>query len=95
MALTCPTDLSGVSLGFTEFIDCDSVSINLDRLGVATVSFTVISVSDTPNDVNAYTDLVFGGVNFTGFISNLEVSRIPGTLVFQHNYTINGIGCRV
>ena len=66
MALVCPTDLTGVDIGFTEFIDCSSLSINYDQLGRATLSFTVVAAAAQPNDTNAYTDLTFGGVRFTG-----------------------------
>jgi hypothetical protein len=95
MALTCPTDLTGVNLGFTEFIDCATLSINYDLLGQATVSFTVVAVLAQPNDPTAYTDLTFGGVQFTGYISSLEVRRIEGTIVYEHRYTLTGVGCRI
>jgi len=94
MALTCPADLTGVDLGFTEFIDCDTISVSLDILGVATISFTVIATSSTPEDVSRYTTMTLGGVEFSGYVSNLEIKRIPGTLVYEHSYTITGIGCR-
>lgn len=95
MPLVCPSDLSGVSLSFTEFIDCETVSINYDQLGQATVSFVVIAVLPEPIDTSIYTDLVFGGIQFTGFITNLDVRRISGTIVYEHRYTINGVGCKV
>ena len=59
MALVCPTDLSGVNLGFTEFIDCSSLTINYDILGQATLSFTVVSVKAQPDNPQQYTDLTF------------------------------------
>jgi len=94
MALTCPSDLSGLDLGFTEFIDCASLSINYDLNGSATVSFTVIATAAQPIDSQVYTDLTFGGVNFTGYITGLDVRRIDGTLVYEHKYTIAATGCR-
>ncbi len=93
MALTCPADLTGVNLGFTSFIDCASISINYDVLGTATVNFTVVSVSGQPTP-NEYTTLIFGGITFTGYITNLEVRRLPGTLIYEHRYTLLGQGCR-
>ena len=95
MALSCPADLTGVNLGFTEFLDCDTLSINIDVVGSATIGFTVVAVTQTPTNPNQYTDLTFGGVNFTGYISNLEVRKIAGTLVYEHVYTIVGVGCKV
>jgi hypothetical protein len=95
MALVCPSDLTGVNLGFTEFIDCASLSINYDELGIATVGFTVVASKGEPIDPQAYTDLTFGGVQFTGNITSLTVRRIAGTIVYEHQYSISGVGCRV
>ena len=94
MALKCPTNLSGVNLGFTEFIDCTTISISYDILGRATISFTVIAANSAPLDAQAYTNVTFGGINFTGFITSLTVRRLSGTIVYEHQYSISGIGCR-
>ncbi len=90
MALTCPTDLSGVDVGFTSFIDCSTLNLNYNELGIVTITFSVISVVAQPE---TYTTLTFGGVTFTGHVTNLEVSRIPGTLVYEQRYTMVAIGC--
>ncbi len=95
MPLTCPSDLTGVSLGFTEFIDCSSLSINYDVLGTASLSFTVVASQAEPIDTQVYTDLTFGGVNFTGYITAIEIRRIPGTIVYEHRYSLSATGCRV
>ena len=95
MALTCPSDLSGVNLGFTEFIDCSSLSINYDKLGLAAVSFTVVASQAEPIDTQVYTNLTFGGINFTGYITGIEIRRIPGTIVYEQRYTLSAVGCRV
>ena len=94
MALTCPTDLTSVNLGFTEFLDCSTLNINLDLLGNASLTFTVVASLPEPVDVTAYNSLTFGGVNFDGFVQSLEIRRIAGTLVFEHNYSIAATGCR-
>ena len=94
MALTCPADLTGIDLGFTEFIDCSNININYDALGTATITFTVVSVSSTANPL-LYTTSTFGGITFTGFITDLEVRRIPGSLIFEQRYTLLGSGCRI
>lgn len=95
MALVCPTDLTGVDVGFTEFLDCATLSINYDQLGQATLNFTVVAAQAQPISTQVYTDLTFGGIQFTGFITNLEIRRIAGTIVFEHRYTVSAIGCRV
>jgi hypothetical protein len=90
MALTCPADLTGLDLGFLSFIDCSSININYDMMGIATISFAVVSVEKT---TTTYTTLTFGGVTFTGFITSVEVKRIPGTVVYEQRYTFTGTGC--
>jgi hypothetical protein len=95
MALTCPSTLTGVSLGFTEFIDCSTISISYDIEGKATIGFTVVAAQAQPINPQAYTDLEFGGINFTGIITGLTVRKIPGTIVYEHQYSISGVGCRV
>jgi hypothetical protein len=92
MALTCPADLTGVDIGFESFIDCATISINMDLLGTATVSFTVVSKYREPTPEN-YTELTFGGVVFTGHVTSLDIKRIPGTLVYEHIYSISAVGC--
>ena len=94
MALTCPADLTGVDLGFEEFIDCTTLSINYDILGQATLNFTVVAAQKDPIDTSVYTDLIFGGVRFVTYITNLEIRKIEGTLVYEHRYTVVGTGCR-
>lgn len=94
MALTCPIDLSGVSFPFTEFIDCDTISISYEQLGVATVSFSVVASKAEPVDSSVYTTLTFGGVVFTGYITSLEIKRLAGTTVYEHRYTLSMTGCR-
>jgi hypothetical protein len=94
MALTCPAQLGGVNLGFTEFIDCSTLNINYDKLGVATLSFTVVSINSQPTPAN-YLVQVYGGVTFTMIVNALEVSQIPGSLVYEHKYTTVGNGCRI
>jgi hypothetical protein len=95
VALVCSTDLTGVDLGFTEFIDCSTINISYNETGVATVSFAVVASAAEPVDVNAYTSLTYGGVHFTGYITGLAIKRMPGTLAYEHRYTLSMIGCRV
>lgn len=94
MALTCPAQLGDVNLGFTEFLDCSTLSINLDLKGVATLSFTVVSIVEQPTPSN-YLVQTFGGVTWTATVTSLEVRQIPGSLVYEHKYSMVGNGCRV
>ena len=72
-----------------------SLSINYDELGIATVGYTVVAALAEPIDTSIYTDLTFGGVRFTGYINNLSVRRIAGTVVYEHRYSLSGVGCKV
>jgi ABC-type microcin C transport system permease subunit YejB len=62
-----------------EFIDCPSLSISYDTMGIATVNFTVVRnepgwpSSDIMNKIEA------GGRVFEGYVSSASLSQIPNT----------------
>lgn len=60
----------------TEFIECTSLNISYNTLGIATVTYTV--VHDYPDFV-VYTTINAGGRTFTGYIINASVNQIPNT----------------
>jgi len=95
VALVCPTNLTGTVLSFTEFIDCTSINVSYDIEGRATLGFTVVAANAQPIDTSVYTDMTFGGINFTGYITGLTIKKIPGTVVYEHQYSLSAIGCRV
>jgi len=80
-----------------EFISCDTISINYQQNGLATVSFTVVSTEQQPgvNPPRDYTQLTFGGVDFKGFITEVNSSIIPASVpaVFEHRITLLATGC--
>jgi len=57
-----------------EFIDCATISIQYDATGRASVSFVVVK-NGTSELEKVYTDVNFGGVNFTGIIMS-AVQRV-------------------
>ena len=63
-----------------EFIECTSLSISYDVMGIATVSYTV--VHDTPGFVT-YDSITAGGKTFDGHIMNASMNPIPGTKWFE------------
>ena len=70
----------------TEFIDCTSLNISYDVMGIATVSYTV--VHDTFGFV-AYTSITAGGRTFTGYVTNAYLNQIPNTENwFETNVTL-------
>lgn len=70
----------------TEFIDCTSLNLNYNVMGIVTVSYTV--VHDTDNFV-VYSSIDAGGQTFTGYVMNASLSQIPNTEGwFETNVTL-------
>ena len=71
------------------------------------MSFNVVSTSSSI-DLSSYNEIAFGSNNSTrtdgthtagrvtykGFITNYELSEIPGTNVYEHRLTLLAWGCR-
>ncbi len=80
-----------------EFISCETISIQYQANGLASVSLTVVSTEQVPgiNPVRDYTQLTFGGIDFKGFVNNLVTSIIPASIppVFEHRFTFTMTGC--
>jgi hypothetical protein len=74
-----------------EFIDCSTINISYTTRGIASVSLSVVSTYDTI--FGTYTELSFGGVNFSLVIREIQISQIPGTLVNVFNISMVGFGC--
>ena len=59
-----------------EFIDCTSLNISYNVMGIATVSYTVV------HNVFAfitYKSISAGGQTFTGYVINASLNQIPNT----------------
>lgn len=89
MALTCSTNV--VQYDDFEFIDCTTLSINYNIRGQANISFAVVSTRKEL--LNDYTTLSFGGVTFNGYINDVTLQKIPGTLVYIFQLNIIAFGC--
>jgi hypothetical protein len=80
-----------------EFIDCTTINISYQQTGLATVSFTVVSTEQIPGvtPLRDYTQLTFGGINFKGYITQLQSAIIPASVptVFEHRFTLITTGC--
>jgi hypothetical protein len=59
-----------------EFIDCASLNISFNVMGIATVSYTV--VHDSSNFVT-YDSISAGGKTFTGYVVNASMDQILNT----------------
>ncbi len=80
-----------------EFIDCATISIQYQVTGLANVSFTVVSTEQIPGvvPIRDYTQLTFGGVDFKGFVTQLDSGIIVGSIpsVFEHRFSLVMTGC--
>lgn len=59
-----------------EFIDCTSLNISYNVMGVATVAYTVVHDSF---EFVTYKTITAGGQTFTGYVTNASLNQIPGT----------------
>jgi len=59
-----------------EFIDCGSVSISYDRMGIATLNYTVITTDKAAITFSGKETVSFGGKSFTGYVMNVGINPI-------------------
>ena len=59
-----------------EFIDCTSLNVSYNTMGIVTVTYTV--VHDSPGFV-VYNTIYAGGQVFKGYITNASMNQIPNT----------------
>lgn len=59
-----------------EFIDCTSLNLSYDVMGLVTVSYTVVHNS---YKFVTYNSITAGGVTFSGYVMNASVNAIPHT----------------
>jgi hypothetical protein len=81
-----------------EFIDCATISIQYQVTGLANVSFTVVSTQQEPGEppfTRDYSQLTFGGIDFKGYVTQLDSAIIVGSIptVFEHRYSFVMTGC--
>lgn len=60
----------------TDFIDCTSLSLSYNVMGIVTVSYTVVHDSF---EIVTYPSISAGGQTFTGYVINASVNQIPQT----------------
>ena len=69
-----------------EFIECSSLNISYDVLGLASVSFTVVTNSDVLTE--DYTSIGVGDLTFTGYISGATAKPILSTDWWEWGMTL-------
>lgn len=60
----------------TEFIDCTSLSMSYNVMGLVTVSYTVVH---NVFEIVTYNSITAGGQIFTGYVMNASLNQIPNT----------------
>jgi len=69
------------------FIDCTTINISFDIMGIATVSYTI--VSDSPS-VDVPTGVQLGAVKVDGYVASASMTMIPGTDWYETHITMVG-----
>ncbi|RKX67064.1 MAG: hypothetical protein DRP42_01450 [Tenericutes bacterium] len=71
-----------------EFMECTSLQIHYDVMGIATVSFTLVSNKQGLPDLENWRVIEAGGQTFTGHVTNLNMQSIPKTSWFETHVTL-------
>ena len=61
----------------TAFIECESLSINYNIMGIATISYTVIA--DNVSKDTIFSSLSTAGQTYDGIVTNINSQPIPNT----------------
>lgn len=69
----------------TDFIECTSLNISYDVMGIATVSYTV--VHNTPTTFY-YPVIEAGGQIFRGYVASASMNPIPNTTWYESQITM-------
>lgn len=59
-----------------QFIECESLNINYNIMGIATVTYTIITNTYSPT---TFSSIFAGGVSFRGVVTNVHKQPIPKT----------------
>ena len=68
-----------------QFIECTSLSISYDNMGLATVNYTLVSDS---SNITPYEVVDAGNVVFRGYVTNMAMQKIPNTDWYEAQITL-------
>lgn len=71
----------------TSFIDCTSLSINFNVMGLATVTYTIVTDVLDLNQIDGTLPLSAGGKVFRGHVTNASITQIQGTDWYEIHVT--------
>lgn len=74
--------------GLTEFIDCTSLSISYDIMGLATVNFIVVRNEAGFPSAKYLNGISAGGREFEGYVTSITVSPIQNTDWYESHVTL-------
>lgn len=63
----------------TDFIECTSLNISYDVMGIATLSFTIVHDDPDLGILSSYNRVAAGGQVFEGYITDAYMSAVPRT----------------
>lgn len=72
----------------TAFVECASLNITFNVMGIATVSYSIITDTPNMNQIDDTLPLQAGGKTFTGFVTAASMRQIPKTTWYEINVTI-------
>jgi hypothetical protein len=78
-------------------MDCSTISVNYATNGLATISFTVYTpqADGVPYDSDGPGfNMCIGGVQFTGWITEMRLSPSNELEFFEWSVSAQGIGCK-
>lgn len=75
--------------GQIVFMDCTSLSISYDIMGIATVSYILVSDHKTVYSyIPGENSIAAGGQTFRGYISSINFNQIPDTNWYESHVTL-------
>ena len=72
----------------TEFVDCTSLNISYDIMGLATVNFVVVRNEEGFPSSDFLNDIEAGGRTFTGYVTSITVNPIQNTDWYESHVTL-------
>jgi hypothetical protein len=71
-----------------EFMECTSLQLHYNVMGIVTVSFTIVSNKEELPNLENWTTIEAGGQTFTGHVTNINMQSIPKTSWFETHVTL-------
>jgi len=71
-----------------DFVECTSVNINFNVMGIATVTFTIVTDEPSATLIEDVSPQEFGNKTFTGYVTNVSVNQIPKTSWYEIHITL-------